>query len=252
MGPSKINETSNIPRGAPNTTRLIFHADPATGLAMACTMGEFLAMISSAQPVTNFTTNSEMLANTTLGIGYLAYVIETNSVYLYQGPNPASLSSYILLASGGGSGGGSGSVLTGEYQFSTTLTEADPGAGKIRFNAASFTSVTEIYIDALTQQAVNIGFILGSLATGDEIRVQLQIEDDNNAVYELLSPPVDNDGWWTLTVENKTANGSFFSNDADLIATLILGGTPVEEMNVDGGRADSNYNTIPGIDGGAP
>jgi len=105
-GPSKLNESSNIPRGAPNTTRLIFHSDPITGLGMACTIGEFLELISTLAPVTTYSNNAAMLANTTLVPGYMAYVVETNSIYLYNGPDPANIDSYILLASGGGSGGG--------------------------------------------------------------------------------------------------------------------------------------------------
>ena len=35
-GPSKINEAANIPRGAPNMTRLMMHADPTTGIGLAC------------------------------------------------------------------------------------------------------------------------------------------------------------------------------------------------------------------------
>ena len=251
-GPSKLNESSNIPRGAPNTTRLIFHSDPSTGLGMACTIGEFLELISTAAPVTTYSNNAAMLANTTLPVGYLAYVVETNSIYLYNGPDPANIDSYILLASGGGSGGGSGSVLTGQYKFDTNVAPSDPTAGYLKFNNAVFSDVTEIYIDALTQQAVNIGFILGSMATRDEIRVQLQSDDDNNAVFELTEPPTDNDGWWTLHVTNKTENGALFADDAEIIATVILGGTPYDQMNLDGGVADSIYNTIPGIDGGTP
>jgi hypothetical protein len=251
-GPSKLNEGANIPRGAPNMTRLIFHADAITGIGQAATIGELLSLLSGQAPVTTFSNQADMLANTSLGVGYMAYIVETNSIYLYQGPDPESIDSYILLASGGGSGGGSGSVLTGQYKFDTTTTEADPGAGFLRLNSASFSAANEIYIDALTQQAVNIGFILGSMATRDEIRIQLQTDDDNNAVYELLEPPTDMDGWWKFSVINKTENGALFADDADIIATVILGGTPYDQMNIDGGRADSIYNTIPGIDGGAP
>ena len=251
-GPSKLNEGANIPRGAPNMSRLIFHADPITGIGLACTVDELLQLLSGQAPVTTFNDQADMLANTSLGVGYMAYVTETNSIYLYAGPDPEDIDSYILLASGGGSGGGSGSVLTGQYKFSSATVEEDPGAGFLRLNAASFSATTEIYIDALTQQAVNIGFILGSMATRDEIRIQLQVDDDNNAVFELLEPPTDMDGWWKFSVVNKIENGALFANADDIIATVILGGTPYDQMNIDGGRADSIYNTIPGIDGGAP
>ena len=90
------------------------------------------------------------------------------------------------------------------------------------------------------------------MATSDEIRVQLQSDDDNNAVFELTEPPTDNDGYWTLKVAQKLSEGALFADDAEILATVILGGTPYDQLNIDGGVANSIYNTIPGIDGGTP
>ena len=116
-GPSKINQTVNIPRGSPNMTRLFFHADETTGIAQAARIQELAELLTGVAPVTTFINEASMLANTELAPGYLAYVQSTNSIYLYNGPTPDDIDHYTLLASGGGSGGGSGSVLTGQYKF---------------------------------------------------------------------------------------------------------------------------------------
>jgi len=249
-GPSKLNESSNIPRGTPNTTRLIFHADPNTGLGQSATIGELLALMSTLAPVTTYSNNAAMLDNTDLGVGYMAYVVETNSIYLYQGPDPADLNSYILLASGGGSGGGG--MMGGHFTFDDPTAAADPGAGMVRFNNTAFELVTEIYIDALTMAAVNWGAVLEDMATGDQIRFQVAADDDNNVLFEFTALPVDHDGWWTLEVVHISSAGTFFVDDAELVATVVLVGIAETDFNVDGGRSDSVYNTIPGIDGGTP
>ena len=249
-GPSKINQTANIPRGSPNMTRLFFHADSTTGLGQAATIGELAELLSSTAPVTTFVNETSMLANTTLAPGYLAYVQETNSIYLYNGPTADDIDHYTLLASGGGSGGGS--AMSGHFIFDDDTTDADPGAGKVRLNTGAFDTATEIYLDALTVAAVNIGAVLSDMATGDEIRLQVSDDDDNNVVYEFTAIPVDNDGYWTLAVTHKQSAGSFFLHDEELVATVVLVGIAAEGINIDGGRADSIYNTIPGIDGGTP
>ena len=235
-GPSKLNESSNIPRGAPNLTRLIFHADAITGLGMASTIGETLALISTLAPVTTFSNETAMLANTTLGVGYMAYVVETNSIYLYQGPNPADINSYILLASGGGGGG---SIVYGDFKFDIITTSSDPGAGKLRLNTGTFATATEIYIDALSESASNIGAILANLATGDSIRIQKKDDDDHNTVYKLTAPATDHDGWWTIPVEYVDSTGALFADLDDITAIAIIGGAAAGGATATPGAPDT-------------
>lgn len=118
-----------------------------------------------------------------------------------------------------------GSASSGKFLFSTDITGSDPGDGKLKFNNGSPGSVTEIYINGLTTEGVDIGAVLENLATGDEFRVQVAADDDNNVKYKLLGPAVDNSGWWTLSVEFKSFNGGFFADLEPIVATVIIGGT---------------------------
>ena len=95
-GPSKLNESSNIPRGAPALARLFFHADPITGIAQAAEIQE-LAELFEGQAVTTFPTFDDLLDQTTLPIGSIAYIAATGEFYFYQGPDPADPNSYVLM-----------------------------------------------------------------------------------------------------------------------------------------------------------
>ena len=194
-----------------------------------------------------------MLANTTLGVGYMAYIVETNSIYLYQGPDPANIDSYILLASGGGSGGGSVSVLTGQYKFDSDTTEADPGAGFVRLNSACLSLPhLKSTLDALTQQAVNIGFILDRWPLGMKSDCSFRLMMITMQCLNFWNHPLTWMAGGSFLWSTRSVNGAIFVDDDDILATVMLGGTPYDQMNLDGGRADSIYNTIPGIDGGTP
>jgi hypothetical protein len=149
-----------------------------------------------------------------------------------------------------GVGGGGGTVQNGHFLFNTGVTAANPGSGKISINNAALDLASEIYINNSTSDGINIGAALADMATGDSIRLQLSSNDDNNAVYRLASMPVDNGGWWTLSVVNTFTAGSLFADLSDLVVILLFGGSSTDEGNIDGGRADSIYNTIPGMDGG--
>ena len=152
----------------------------------------------------------------------------------------------------GGAGGGGG-VNNAHFLFDTVILATDPNDGKVRLNAISFDTATEIYIDNSTTDGVDISTGLEDLATGDEVRLQLASNDDNNAVYKLLAMPVNNGGWWTLSVVNMVANGVLFADLAEIVLVFLYGGSGGGEgVNIDGGVADSIYDTLPVMDGGAP
>lgn len=156
------------------------------------------------------------------------------------------------LALGVGGGGG-GSIQNGHFLFDTATAETDPGDGKAKLNTTNFTTANEIYIDELTIEGTSIGTALQDMASGDEIRLQLSSNDDNNAVYKLLAMPLNNGGWWTLSVVNVSFSGPVFASMSDVVIVLLFGGSAGSSIsNVDGGVADSIYNTLPIIDGGTP
>jgi hypothetical protein len=85
-------------------TRLIAHADPATGLAKKGTIGDFIALITGQTPVKTYADQTALLANTNLGIGYLAFVASSSdgwALYLYNGPAANDIANTTLLISQG-------------------------------------------------------------------------------------------------------------------------------------------------------
>lgn len=103
-GPSKINVAENIPRALPTLLRLFFHADPATGIAKACTGSELVALFSALTPTVSYADQTALLANTTLPIGFLAFVASSSdgwALYMYNGPARDDIANYTLLLSQG-------------------------------------------------------------------------------------------------------------------------------------------------------
>lgn len=104
-GPAKYNSPS-IPAGFPALTDLMYAANPDTGIGFTFPASELLTLVSAVKPVSNFATISALLANTTIGLGYLALVLDASgdpvarsgwAIYLYQGPTRTNLSNYILV-----------------------------------------------------------------------------------------------------------------------------------------------------------
>lgn len=131
----------------------------------------------------------------------------------------------------------SSGFANGVYDFSTTITEADPGAGFLRLNNASFASVTKVFLDDLTRDGIDIGSILSRMTIGDSIRIQLSSDVDNYASYILTQLPTDNTGWWTLEVSYLVSSGSLFANNADVVATVLFNGALASSVTRDINRA---------------
>lgn len=152
----------------------------------------------------------------------------------------------------GGDGDEASAVQNGHFLFNDDIAETDPTDGKVKFNNGSFGAVTRLYIDSFTMDGSDIGLSVGDLATGDEIRLQLNANDDNHAIYTLLAMPEDNAGWWAMTVAIKSYSGAIFSNGAEIVVVMAYNTGALDQIDIDGGVADSIYNTLPIIDGGVP
>jgi hypothetical protein len=101
MARKKINE---VTRSLPTLARLFGHGDPSTGIWNACTGTELLALFTGQTPIKTYADQTALLANTNLGIGYIAFVSSSSdgwALYLYNGPLASSLSNYTLLLSQG-------------------------------------------------------------------------------------------------------------------------------------------------------
>ena len=108
------------------------------------------------------------------------------------------------------------------YTFSTTTSDADPGAGVIRLNNATLGSVTAAFIDDTSADSGNpdvSAFLLtwdDSTTTSDrgQITIVKKSAEQNFAVYKISGASTDASGYVKLALTHLTSNGSFSNSDA--------------------------------------
>jgi hypothetical protein len=120
-----------------------------------------------------------------------------------------------------GSGGGGGVIIPWNFRSSTTA--ADPGAGNFRMNNATPASVTEIYLDSENANGLVMDNFLGLINPGDDIYIQ-QENDAGKLLLFTVSTAVDNTGWWTLTGTVADSVGTIFDNLRDCAFVFQPGG----------------------------
>ena len=123
-----------------------------------------------------------------------------------------------------GSTGASGADGAGglNYTFSTSTSDADPGAGVIRLNNATLGSVTAAFIDDTSADSGNpdvSAFLLtwdDSTTTADrgQITIVKKSAQQNFAVYKISGASTDASGYVKLALTHLTSNGSFSNSDA--------------------------------------
>ena len=125
-----------------------------------------------------------------------------------------------------GSTGATGATGGGlPYTFSTTTTDSDPGAGNIRLNHGTLSSVTAAYIDDSTAAAGNpdiSAFILtwdDSTTTSDrgQVSVVKTSAQENFATYKISGASTDASGYVKLALTHLVSNGSISNSDDVLV-----------------------------------
>lgn len=108
------------------------------------------------------------------------------------------------------------------YQFATSVTASDPGAGNVRFDNATLALVTEIYIadlsDVFFGAFSDSARILDNLSTGDVLTIG-QVDNDPGAYVALKVSGVltDNTDWWTIPVTFLFGGANRPANQAPVI-----------------------------------
>ena len=104
------------------------------------------------------------------------------------------------------------------YKFATSTTDGDPGAGVLRFDNATYASVTEIYIDDADQHggATNADTLTwGSSTAGHKGFIQI-VDVNDKATYvkfKVTGASTDASGYNKLTVVHVTSNNTFSADD---------------------------------------
>lgn len=93
--------------------------------------------------------------------------------------------------------GYAGTVL---FTFSTTRTDSDPGAGKIRLNNATLASVTFLYVDNTDASGVAATTYLDSIGAGDIVTVRSLVDAAKFALFTVTGAVVDGTGYRKIPV----------------------------------------------------
>jgi len=133
----------------------------------------------------------------------------------------------------GGAAGSDGADGVGGllYTFSTTTSDADPGAGVLRLNNGTLGSVSQIFIDDSTAASGNpdvSAFLLtwdDSTQTSDrgQVTITKKAAQQNFATYKISGASTDASGYVKLVVTHVVSNGSFSNSDAVLVSFVRTG-----------------------------
>lgn len=120
-----------------------------------------------------------------------------------------------LITDRGGFGGDSV-----EYVFDTTTTDSDPGSGKLRFNNATFASITRIFLDDLDAGGNDIQAWIDQVDDSTSfMRGQLRVFKKSDPtvyrIFNITAALTDPGGYTKITVTPIVSNGSL--SNADVI-----------------------------------
>ena len=116
---------------------------------------------------------------------------------------------------------------TFDYTFDTTITASDPGTGNIRFNNATLSSATAMYIDASNDASTDISTFLNTIDDSTStikghFRISKKADASAFALYTITSL-TNNTGWFTVNASYVSGNSTFANLD-DIIITFARTG----------------------------
>ena len=139
----------------------------------------------------------------------------------------------IFKVEGGadGAAGADGVSTTGfSIEYSTSTTEADPGSGKFRFNAADPAAATEVYISETDLDGLGVAPLLNQLTSSTNTPNKSIItfrQEANQSYYEsaYVTDQTDNGSWRTVDITHIDKNGwaNLSNGDSTFMAIAVLG-----------------------------
>ena len=132
-----------------------------------------------------------------------------------------------------------GYPVIGEWTCDTGSTAATPDAGQLRWNNATQTSATSLYLDGLTASAIDMAAILLLVSAGNQILIQSGAA--NYQLWSIRAAPSVSSGNWTFPVKLDSSAGTGTTGFTDGDA-LIVGIKPRQLETI--GRACSDLTTV--------
>jgi hypothetical protein len=126
---------------------------------------------------------------------------------------------------------------THHFQFSALTTATDPSSGYLKFDNATQSSVTNIYVDDLGHNGIDAHTFMATLSDGDLIRITCGEDVTEYWMGTVNGTPTDNTGWWTIPVTHiQSGSTNFSTNNAIQVDVQYLSEVAgvVPDATVDG------------------
>jgi len=193
----------------------------ASGGTLSDTDSLYISFTRSGNAGVAATLNIGSTSVSTVGAGGSATASSTNS-----GSTSAATFNFAFGIPTGATGatGTTGTTGTGSsgfsYQFETTTTDADQGAGKIWLNHGTVASATILYIDDDDSDGTDISAFTAtwddSSATSDKgfIKIQSKATPTDYAVFKISASGTDGTAYWKFPVTHLVSAGTFSDTEA--------------------------------------
>ena len=140
---------------------------------------------------------------------------------------------------------------TFDYTFDSTITSADPGVGRLKFNNATLSSATSLFIDASNDASTDISTFLNTIDDSTStikghFRVSKKFDPATFALYTITSL-TNNTGWYTVVCSYVSGSGTFANND-DIIVTFARTGDK-GDTGFTGSQGSTGFTGSQGIQG---
>lgn len=117
-----------------------------------------------------------------------------------------------------GASSGSGGATGLEFTASSTTADADPGTGTIRWNNATHSAATILYIDNAEADGVSLATFWANVTNGSFIKITKADDVDVWQLWKVTATPVDGTGYYKFTVSLQAQEGATIANG---VAVLI-------------------------------
>jgi hypothetical protein len=128
---------------------------------------------------------------------------------------------------------GGGTSPAAEYTFSNTTTEP-PSTGQIRFNNATQTAATKIWVHDQTAPGVDISVILAGIKSGTQFYLQDKDDASKWQLFSVTADAIDKTTYWEIPV-------TFIKGGTALSAQRVMA-TSIRAGGASGGSVDLDYN----------
>lgn len=143
-------------------------------------------------------------------------------------------------------GGGHNSSI---WQSDTGGTTPPPSTERMRWNNATQSSATELFVDDTNANSIDVSAFLSAVPNGSLIRIQLASDASVFQVFEVTST-TDNTTFFTFGVTNDSANGGNIANNRDIVLTFITSNDIAKHASTHQTSGDDSIPLVTvGVDG---